>query len=102
MSAQIQIQSIVNFVSIIVEHTLDFQWTSIKRQKKHQPIEAKTGKIHECPKRGWSESVSCYGCEKQVIFLNSQKSELTGKNFRLILLELGIIVKTSMEENTDV
>ena len=50
-----------------------------KDRKKHQPIEAKTGKIHECPKRGWSESVSCYGCEKQIIFHNSQKSELSGK-----------------------
>ena len=47
----------------------------------HKPLEAKTGDTHECTKRGWSDSVSCFGCGKQIIFHNSQKSELSGKKF---------------------
>lgn len=48
---------------------------------KYKPIEAKTGEVHECTKRRWSDSVSCNGCGKQIIFHNSQRSKLSGKKF---------------------
>ena len=37
----------------------------------YKPLDAKTGEVHNCPKRGWSDSVSCFGCGKQIIFHNS-------------------------------
>ena len=39
--------------------------------KSYKPLDAKTGEVHNCPKRGWSDSVSCFGCGKQIIFHNS-------------------------------
>ena len=37
----------------------------------YKPLEASTGEIHNCSKREWSDSVSCFVCGKQVIFHNS-------------------------------
>jgi hypothetical protein len=48
----------------------------------HKPLEATTGEIHNCPKRGWSESVSCFECGKQVIFHNSHINPSTEKKYR--------------------
>jgi len=48
----------------------------------HKPLEASTGKIHNCPKRGWSDSVSCFKCGKQVIFHNSHINPSTEKKYR--------------------
>ncbi len=46
----------------------------------HKPLEASTGEIHNCSKRGWSDSVSCFGCGKQIIFHNSHM--YNGKKIR--------------------
>ena len=48
----------------------------------HKPLEASTGEIHNCPKRGWSDSVSCFECGKQVIFHNSHINPSTKKKYR--------------------
>jgi len=48
----------------------------------HKPLEASTGKIHNCSKRGWSDSVSCFECGKQVIFHNSHINPATEKKYR--------------------
>ena len=46
----------------------------------YKPLDAKTGEVHNCPKRGWSDSVSCFGCGKQIIFHNSHM--YNGKKIR--------------------
>ena len=48
--------------------------------KSYKPLDAKTGEVHNCPKRGWSDSVSCFGCGKQIIFHNSHM--YNGKKIR--------------------
>ena len=48
----------------------------------HKPLEASTGEIHNCSKRGWSDSVSCFECGKQVIFHNSHINPSTEKKYR--------------------
>jgi hypothetical protein len=37
----------------------------------HKPLEATTGKIHECPKEGWSKEKQCIQCNGKIIFYNS-------------------------------
>ena len=37
----------------------------------HKPLDAKTGKVHECPKEGWSKQKTCFGCGQTIIFHNS-------------------------------
>lgn len=44
----------------------------IKHNKK--PLEVQTGKVHECPKRGWSIPLKCNGCHGPIRFNNAIKS----------------------------
>lgn len=39
--------------------------------KSHKPLDAKTGKVHECPNEGWSKQKTCFGCGQPIIFHNS-------------------------------
>jgi hypothetical protein len=48
--------------------------------KSHKPLDAKTGEVHNCPKRGWSDSVFCFECGKPIIFHNSHM--YNGKKIR--------------------
>jgi len=48
---------------------------------KSVPIEVKTSKVHECPKRGWSEYVRCIRCGNEICFHNSETSSITGKKY---------------------
>ena len=46
----------------------------------HKPLDAKTGKVHECPKEGWSKQKTCFGCGQTIIFHNSHT--YNGKKIR--------------------
>ena len=50
-------------------------------ESKHnkKPLEVKTGKVHECPVRGWSGLVKCNGCRKPIQFNNAITSPSTGR-----------------------
>ena len=37
----------------------------------HKPLDAKTGKVHECPNEGWSKQKTCFGCGQPIQFHNS-------------------------------
>ena len=37
----------------------------------YKPLDAKTGKVHECPNEGWSKQKTCFGCGQPIIFHNS-------------------------------
>ena len=46
----------------------------------HKPLDAKTGKVHECPKEGWSKQKTCFACGQTIIFHNSHT--YNGKKIR--------------------
>ena len=37
----------------------------------YKPLDAKTGKVHECPNEGWSKQKTCFGCGQPIQFHNS-------------------------------
>jgi hypothetical protein len=37
----------------------------------YKPLDAKTGKVHECPNEGWSKPKICFGCGQSIQFHNS-------------------------------
>ena len=45
-----------------------------------KPLEVKTGKIHDCPKEGWSKQKNCFQCHEKIIFHNSHKN-IDGKRY---------------------
>ena len=48
--------------------------------KSYKPLDAKTGKVHECPNEGWSKQKTCFGCGQSIIFHNSHM--YNGKKIR--------------------
>ena len=46
----------------------------------HKPLDAKTGKVHECPKEGWSKQKTCFACGQTIQFHNSHMHN--GKKIR--------------------
>ena len=49
---------------------------------KCKPLEVKTGDLHECKNRGWSDFVQCITCGSMICFNNSKRDRLTGRKIR--------------------